>query len=172
MSLGILRGLLASMLLLGSSGAVLAGGGPMAVQNSATEHYRMTYTARASFEEVKQYIVETIVNRGMVISNVSHIGDMLERTGKDLGNAEKVFLEAQALEFCSATVSRATMEADPHNIVFCPYIIALYVLPAEPETVYISFRRPTPVGTPESQESLRAVEDLLSSIIRDALQWL
>ena len=32
--------------------------------------------------------------------------------------------DAEAFSFCSATVSRDTMEADPHNIVFCHTITA------------------------------------------------
>lgn len=175
MPLGVLRSLLGSLVFLSAPTTLLAGGEPAdgaTAAIGAKDHHRMTYTARGDFDEIKQYIVDAIINRGMVINNVSHIGDMLQRTGKDLGDADKIFFKAEALEFCSATVSRATMEADPHNIVFCPYIIAIYALPGDPETVYISFRRPTLIGTPQSRSSLQAVEDLLNGIIRDALQWL
>jgi hypothetical protein len=95
---------------------------------------------------------------------------MLTRTGKDIGAGTQIFAEAEALEFCSATVSRQMMEADPHNIVFCPYIIAIYTLPGEKDKVYVAFRRPLPVGSAESRAALEAVEKLLDDIVADAIQ--
>jgi hypothetical protein len=62
------------------------------------------------------------------------------------------------------------METDPHNIVFCPYIIAIYTLPAESNKVYVAYRRPLPVGSAESRQSLEAVEKLLDEIIAEAIQ--
>lgn len=129
----------------------------------------MTYTSKDDFETVKTAITEAITGKGLVINTTSHIGEMLERTGKDMGGAKQIYLHAESLEFCSATVSRKTMEADPHNIVFCPYIIAIYVLPKEPKKTYVSFRKPDLVGTPASKASLKAVEKLLRSIIEEAI---
>ena len=133
------------------------------------EDHRVIFTTIGDFDDVKTYITDEIKNRGLVINNISHIGNMLERTGKDMGIGKKIYLKAEAYEFCSATVSRKMMEADPHNIVFCPYIIFIYVLPSESEKVYISYRRPMIEGSPAVKESLKAVEDLLQGIIKDAL---
>lgn len=133
--------------------------------------YMVTYTSKDSFETVKGLILDSITAKGLVINNTSHIGEMLERTGKDLGGAKQIFIHAESYEFCSATVSRMTMEADPHNIVFCPYIISVYVLPNEPKKTYVSFRKPEPVGSKASKASLREVEKLLRSIIEDALRF-
>lgn len=128
------------------------------------------HKTKGTFDDVKDNVAFAITSRGLVINNVSHIGAMLERTGKALGDTKQVFLHAQALEFCSATVSREMMEADPHNIVFCPYVIAIYVLPGKPDTVYVSYRKPDPVGSPQSVKALEAVDKLLDGIVRDALQ--
>lgn len=122
------------------------------------------------YEYVLDDIKNAIAERGIKINNISHIGNMLARTGKDVGATSQVFEHAEAIEFCSSTISRATMEADPHNIVFCPYIIAVYSLPGEENTTYVSYRRPTPVGTAESQASLKAVEGLLEAIIKAAVE--
>lgn len=121
------------------------------------------------YEYVLDDIKNAIAERGIKINNISHIGNMLARTADDVGASKDIFAHAEAIEFCSSTVSRATMEADPHNIVFCPYIIAIYSLPGEDNTTYVSYRRPTPVGTPESQESIKAVEALLEEIITAAV---
>ena len=110
-----------------------------------------------------------ITNRGLVVDHASYIGDMLERTGKDIGATKKIFAKATALQFCSAALSRRMMEADPRNIVFCPYIVVLYTLPADPKTVYVGYRRPSPVGSAASKAALKAVEALLDDIVREAL---
>jgi uncharacterized protein (DUF302 family) len=95
---------------------------------------------------------------------------MLSRTAKDVGASVQVYEEAEALEFCSAVLSRKMMEADRHNIVFCPYVISVYTLPGEKDRVYLSYRRPEIVGSEASRQSLQEVEDLLDSIIDEAGQ--
>ncbi len=131
---------------------------------------KVTYSSKESFDTVKAAITDSITGKGLVINNISHIGEMLARTGKDLGKSKQIFLNAESYEFCSATVSRMTMEADPGNIIYCPYIISVYVLPQEPKTTYIAFRKPDSVGTPASKAALKEVEKLLRSIIEDAIQ--
>lgn len=118
------------------------------------------------FDDIKS----AISDRGIKINNISHIGNMLIRTADAVGATKVVYARAEAIEFCSSTVSRKTMEADIHNIVFCPYIISVYSLPGEKETTYVSYRIPTPVGTPESQASIKAVEVLLEEIITAAVE--
>jgi hypothetical protein len=113
--------------------------------------------------------MNAITGRGFVVDHNSHISAMLDRTGKDLGATKTVYGKAESLQFCSATVSRRMMEADPANIVFCPYIIVLYTLPQDPKTVYVGYRRPLPVGTGASMASLKAVEELLDGIVKEAL---
>lgn len=136
----------------------------------AEESHMVALTRPGSFAEAREAVEMAITGRGFVINNVSHIGDMLERTGKDLGGAKKIFLQAEALEFCSATLSRQMMEADPRNIVFCPYIIAIYVLPAAPKEALIVYRKAQMVGAPASQQALKAVNELLADIAKEAVQ--
>lgn len=155
---GIFRLLAVMLVFTGMSHAALADGAHMTL-----------FKKKGSFAEVKEAVEMAITGRGFVINNVSHIGEMLERTGKDLGG-KQVFLKAEALEFCSASVSRQMMETDPDNIVFCPYIIAIYVVPAKPDEVRVAYRNTQMVGTPASQKSLKAVNDLLSSIIKEAVE--
>lgn len=133
--------------------------------------YRATYTVSAKFEEVREQVISAIGNQGLKVNNISYIGKMLIRTGKDLGFKEKIYIKGQAFEFCSATVSRETMAADPHNIIFCPYIVQVYELAKQPGTIYLSYRRPIPVGNKRSKASLVAVEKLLDKIIEDAVSW-
>lgn len=147
------------LLMFALSASAVAGGKHMVI-----------YTSKMDFESVKSAISEEITGKGLVINTTSHIGEMLERTGKDLGGAKQIFLQAESYEFCSATVSRLTMEADPHNIVFCPYIISVYVLPKKPNKTYISYRKPISYGSPASKAALKELEKLLRSIIEPAIQ--
>lgn len=150
------------LLLLGTwyTGVALAAG--------PTAHLK-SYTTTGSVDSIKDDVALAITSRGLVIDHTSFIGNMLERTGKDIGKTKKVYADAVALQFCSTNVSRATMEADPSNIVFCPYVITIYALAPDPKKVTVAFRRPQPVGSVASQGSLKAVEDLLDSIVKEAL---
>ena len=127
-------------------------------------------SVKGSFDDVKERLVIAIENRGLVLNYTARIGAMLERTGKDVGSARQIYANAEVLEFCSAVVSRATMEADPRNIVFCPYAIAIYVLPGEAGTVYLAYRKPLVSGSAQSMKALREVGRLLDAIVAEALK--
>jgi hypothetical protein len=151
----------------------LGGGGctppAEAPKTPATSSEVVRYVKQAKFENVRDDLVLAIQNRGLVVDHTSYIHNMLERTGQDLGMTTKVFMDAVAYSFCSALISRKTMEADPHNIAFCPYTIAVYTPIGEPDKVYVAYRRPPLAGSPASQAALAEVEKLLDGIAREAL---
>ena len=157
------------LLLLGTLG--LQFGTAHAVEPLLRKDHVVLYKVKDTFASVRENLELAITDRGLVVNNVSHISKMLARTGKDLGADKQVYVDAESLEFCSATASRNMMEADPTNIVFCPYIISVYTLPNEAGTVYVAYRRPQAVGSKASQDSLRAVETLLDTIASEALDW-
>lgn len=158
--------LAAGLVTLAPPGPAYAGAG----NTVSITDYRKTYVSHGTYADVRASLEYAITGRGIVINNVSHIGNMLARTGKDLGATVQVYEQAEALEFCSSILSRNMMEADPHNIVFCPYIIAIYTLPGETDRVYLAYRRPQPVGSEAAKQSLLAVEHLLDEIIDESLQ--
>ena len=118
--------------------------------------------AKGKFADVKDDLVAAIVQRGLVVNYVAHVGDMLERTGRDLGKGKHIYDQAEVVEFCSATASRAMMEADPRNLVYCPYTISVYTLPDKPGLVYLAHRK-----YPHTK-ALKPVADLLDGIFADA----
>ena len=122
------------------------------------------------FKEVKERVLHAIENRGLVLNYTARIGAMLERTGKDIGAARRIYGDAEMLEFCSARISRDTMEADPRNIAYCPYSIAIYTLPKEKNRVYVAYRRIEASGSGQSAKSLRAVDQLLADIVAESLK--
>jgi uncharacterized protein (DUF302 family) len=127
-------------------------------------------STKGEFKEVKERVLHAIENRGLVLNYTARIGAMLERTGKDIGAPRTIYADAELLEFCSAKVSRDTMEADPRNIVFCPYGIAIYSLPKEPGRVYLAYRRAGASGSGRTAKSLQAVDKLLADIVADVMK--
>lgn len=134
-----------------------------------TPHMRL-YSVEGDFQLYRDALEIAITGRGIVINNVAHIADMLRRT-RDAVEGEPVYRHAQALEFCSAVHSRRMMEADPRNIVYCPYVIVLYETVEEPGVIHMGYRRPAGAGDEASRERLERVESLLDGIVREALAF-
>ena len=127
------------------------------------------YSTEGAFDDVKLFVQDAIINQGLVIDYTGRPGLMLERTRADVGG-KKIYKNAEFSLFCSATYSRATMEADAKNISFCPYVIFYYELENEPEKIYVGYRRPAIVGSKASRKSLMAVDKLLHKIVREATE--
>ena len=109
--------------MLALAGAVaLALGAATAARASDQSVFKTTM----SFDDVRQALSDAIVNRGYVIDHVSHISDMLKRTATAVGATRDIYVNAETVQFCSAVLSRRMMEADPANIVYCPYVIFTY----------------------------------------------
>ena len=122
----------------------------------------ITHEVEDTFDNVAFAVESAIVGRGLVIDHVSHVGEMLERTKADVGGTETIFTQADVFLFCSATTSRAVMEADPMNVQHCPYGIFVAEDPASPGKVTVGYR-----DYPEGE--MQAVEDLLGEIVAEAL---
>lgn len=112
-----------------------------------------------SFDDATFAVESAIVNQGLVIDYTSYVGDMLNRTGQDVGSDVKLFDDAEIYIFCSAVVSRQVMEADPMNLVHCPYSIFV----AEREGKVMIGYRDYPDGP------MQPVEDLLAGIVAEAV---
>jgi uncharacterized protein (DUF302 family) len=147
---------------------VLLGLISMAAQ--AGDNFNGLFKTHGKFEDVRDMVVTTIEGRGLKINHANYIADMLERTGKDLGATKQVYVNGEQFEFCSATISRAMMEADPHAIVMCPYIISIYTVPNDGDTVYVAYRKPAATKNKALKKALSSVENLLTGIIKEAIQ--
>lgn len=118
-----------------------------------------TYPFDGSFDDATFSVETAIVGKGLVIDYVSHTGEMLNRTGADVGSDVEIFAAADIFLFCSATTSRAVMEIDPMNIAHCPY--GIFVAEKDGE-VMIGYR-----NYPEGE--MQQVQALLDEIVQDAL---
>ncbi|HEX9183936.1 MAG TPA: hypothetical protein VF876_11810 [Burkholderiales bacterium] len=136
----------------------------------ADPHPIVAYSRKAKFEDVRDDLKSAIEAKGLVIDYQSFVNRMLERTGKDVGSGRKLYADAQAFVFCSAALSRKTMEADAANAALCPYSIMVYATVQDPATVHVAYRRPwRPDGSAASKAALKEVEALLDGIAHEAL---
>jgi uncharacterized protein (DUF302 family) len=156
---GLSRGLTRALVTVLITGALVGLGGSSRAADEIARH-----SAKGSYEEVKDSVVAAIEAKGLLIDRVAHVGDMLARTAKDVGATRQLYDNAEVLEFCSARISREMMEADPHQLAFCPYTIAVYTLAGAPGAVYVSYRKP-PRGP-----GMDGVHKLLEDIVREALR--
>ncbi|PWW01717.1 uncharacterized protein (DUF302 family) [Hoeflea marina] len=117
-----------------------------------------SYVFDGSFEDAAFGVENAIVNKGLVVDHVSHVGDMLSRTGEDLGSDVELFKAASIYLFCSARLSRQVMEADPGNIANCPYGVFVTDRDGRVEIGYRNMPEP----------SMAPVAELLDSIAREA----
>lgn len=122
----------------------------------------ISYTTDESFDDVVFGLENAILDQGLVVDGMSHVGEMLERTREDVGSDVTVFLKADVYSFCSAALSRKVMEADPMNIRFCPYDIFVAQMPDNPDQTVIGYRE-----FPEG--AMKEVQALLDTIVRTAI---
>lgn len=117
------------------------------------------YSFDGSFDDATFAVENAIIGKGLVIDYVSHTGEMLARTGADVGSDRILFDAADIFIFCSAQLSREVMEADPMNIAFCPY--GIFVADREGK-VMVGYRN-------FPQGDMQKVQALLDEIVRDAI---
>ena len=142
------------MFRLGSAALLAVGlGAGAALAQEAT-----TYPFEGSFDDATFAVENAIVGKGLVIDYRSHVGEMLNRTGADVGSDVKIFDAADVFLFCSAQLSRKVMEADPMNIAHCPY--GIFVTDRD-GAVAVGYRH-LPDGV------MQEVQTLLDDIAREA----
>lgn len=149
--------------------------------------------AENDFFNVKEDITLAIQGQGLVIAHHSDVSTMLRRTTTNL--AQQAFNVATSLmpiniiktaksvkityqhgtviEFCSADLSAQTTAADPNNILFCPFSIAIFQLSDEPNQVHVSYLRLSQFADTKNIESVKAltrVENMLAEIVSEALE--
>jgi len=117
------------------------------------------YDFDGSFDDATFGVESAIIGKGLVIDYISHTGEMLNRTGSDIGATKQIFKAADIFLFCSAVLSRKMMETDPLNIVHCPYTIFVF----ENETGVKVGHRNYPEGP------MKEVQALLTDIVQEAV---
>ena len=142
--------------------------GSLATHPGQDDSPYVVYDTKGKYADVLEELTQAVINRGLVVGTTSHVQEMLERTGKDLGRTKHVYENGEVLQFCSAVLSRKATEADPRNIISCPYGIAVWTEPGKPNQVFVGYRRTDPRSPRGSMAALKEVEKLLDEIAREA----
>lgn len=129
--------------------------------------HMVVYSGEVSFEEAKSGLKFAVGNLGMVISDELHLSEMLDRTGADIGAAKRVFEHAETIAWCSASLSRKMVEAQPTSLVFCPFAISLYTLEGQPDKVYAAYRKPY-LG--EASDAARAIMEEVEAMYQEVAE--
>ena len=124
-------------------------------------------TSQFNFDDVRENLKLAIGMRGLLVSGTLHVHDMLARTGPDLGFTPP-YTQAESLEFCSALLSHKMTQLDPLNLVVCPFTVAFFVKPAEPDVVYVAFRKLALAGAADALTA--ELEGFLHGLVREALE--
>jgi hypothetical protein len=63
------------------------------------------------------------------------------------------------------------MQADPANVVLCPFTLVVYATAVNPQQVVVAYRRPMarPGGNAASRDAARELDALLDSVAREAV---
>lgn len=136
----------------------------------AAEGGYAVYESDATFDDVLEGLKLAIEERGMYINNVMHMGEMLERTGKDLGLDTPIYARAESIEFCSAILSREMTSEDPARIVNCPFIISVYALPNKEGTTFVAHRE-IPQDQVEGSAVMARIATMLKEVAAAAAAW-
>jgi uncharacterized protein (DUF302 family) len=115
-----------------------------------------------SYADAVFALENAIINRGYKVDYHGFIGDMLKRTGSDVGSDKKLYGDAEFFTFCSAVMSRKMMEEAAENIAFCPYVLFVYSDADDPSKVTVGYRK-LPVGGARDEINIA-----LDEIIKEA----
>ncbi len=126
------------------------------------------FIVEGEYEEVRFDLEDAIVTQGLTVDHVSHVSDMLQRTAGVVEGAKQIYVKGEQFQFCSAKLSRDAMQADPANIVFCPYMVFMYERADAPGKIHIGYRKLNEIGSDQSIKALNAVNTLLKNIITEA----
>ena len=142
----------------------------LTVQTAGADESPFVVTqVEGEYEDVLDSVKTAIKGKGINIAHTLPAAEMLNRTGKDFGVTSNVYLNAEIVEFCSASISHRLAQKNSANIMLCPFSISVYVTNDDPKHVNLAYRRP--VAGKESAQEVGEVVKLIESIITEASEW-
>lgn len=146
--------------------------------SGATAASQLGYKAvktKGNFEDVEFDLKDAIVNRGLKIDYIGHLGKMLSRTSDAVGSTTELgskspYVHAKYYQFCSAQLTHEVVSANPLNISVCPYVVFVFELKSEPGVIHVGYRRPFAGPSAITKKAVNKVEALLAAVIADAVK--
>jgi uncharacterized protein (DUF302 family) len=137
---------------------------------AATAQEHPVYVKKGSFDDVRFELSNAIVGKGLVIDYNGKVGEMLARTGADVGSTKPIYKQAEYFSFCSAKLSRAMMEAEPANVALCPYVMFVYELAGKPGEIMVGYRKLPTGGPAAGKVAISEIYALLDGLARAAIK--
>lgn len=134
-------------------------------QVSAQSTGHKMISAKGNFEDVLFELNNAIVNKGLVIDYTGHVDAMLARTSGSVG-VKSPFKNAKYIQFCSAKLTHAAVNADASNLAVCPYVVYAYETHATAGSIHVGYRRPIGSSSKASKAALANIEKLLDEIVQ------
>jgi hypothetical protein len=130
---------------------------------------RYTKTVEAEFEDVFFDLQEAIINTGLGIEHIGHVGKMLDRTaiavtGTD-DKSEQTYKFAKYLQFCSAKLTYKATSQNPANLSFCPFVLYAYETVKDPGRVTVGYRNPDIGDLSQSDPLSIEIHGLLKQLV-------
>jgi len=144
--------------------------GLLALAGAAVADGVKTYTVKGAFDGIAFDVESAIVDKGLVIDVKGDVGQMLQRTGKDVSEGAKdIYVGAKYFAFCSAVHSRNMMEADPATMGLCPYVVFVYETKATPGEVVVGYRKLDDDFNDKAEDVIEDINKWLDGIVRGAI---
>ena len=118
------------------------------------------YSSESDYESAKTFLIDAIKGRGLVINNIGNAEAMLGRTAGAVGVNTSVYEHADVVLFCKADLAHNLVVMSPHNLVLCPYSIAVYETQEKPGTIYYSYSVPQ-LNLPTEKLIRRLLHDIV-----------
>ena len=98
---------------------------------------------RSDFQAVREALIESIEEEGLVVSAVIPFNDMLQRTAAASGPSAPLtspFLRAEIVQFCSSRIAWQLLTEDKAQIALCPLSVSLQQRRDAPGEVRLAWR--------------------------------
>ena len=147
----------ASILLWACTLALLPVGGPVRAAADIAERV----VAVGDFQALREALVDSIEEEGLVVSAIIPFNDMLQRTALAAGPAAvSPFLRAEIVQFCSSRIAWQLLAEDPAQIALCPLSITIQQTREAPGQLRLAWR-----PTAGSTAGRRAADALLERLV-------
>lgn len=150
----------ASVFLLGCALALLPACGPA----GAADDIGTLSVPGGNFQAVRDALIESIEEEGLVVSAVIPFNDMLQRTAAaSASTAVSPFVRAEIVQFCSSRIAWQLLTEDGAQIALCPLSISIQQRRDDPTQVRLAWR-----GAGRSSPGRIAADALVERLVQRA----
>lgn len=135
-----------------------------ACRPAAAEDIASVVVPGGDFQAVRDALIESIEEEGLVVSAVIPFNDMLQRTAAaSASSAVSPFVRAEIVQFCSSRIAWQLLTEDRAQIALCPLSVSIQQTREAPGQVRLAWR-----GAGRSSPGRSAADALVERLVRRA----